>query len=127
LKVWRSDVSSVLGLVVDKRDRMYVLETSTAPNGPVPFTGDIVRIDPDGTQHRFASGLFFPTGMTLGPDGNLYVSNVGFGPPAAGLGQIFGTDIEDHAARGLGPDPSSLPSWALNSRRIGEFSRPCRQ
>jgi hypothetical protein len=89
VKVWRSGLTSVLGLVVDKRDRMYVLETSTAPNGPVPFTGDIVRIDPDGTQRRFASGLFSPTGMTLGPDGNLYVSNVGFGPPPAGLGQIL--------------------------------------
>jgi hypothetical protein len=30
--------------------------------------------------------LFFPTGMTLGPDGNLYVSNYGFGPPT---GQII--------------------------------------
>jgi hypothetical protein len=26
--------------------------------------------------------------MTFGPDGALYVSNVGFGPPPVGLGQI---------------------------------------
>ena len=32
-----------------------------------------------------ASGLTFPTGMTVGPDGNLYVSHFGFGfPPGAG-------------------------------------------
>ena len=34
-----------------------------------------------------ATGLSFPTGMTLGPDGNLYVSNLGFGGPP-GAGQI---------------------------------------
>jgi len=30
-----------------------------------------------------------PTGITLGPDGALYVSNVGFGPPPVGLGEIL--------------------------------------
>ena len=30
-----------------------------------------------------------PTGMTFGPDGALYVSNVGFGAPPMGLGQIL--------------------------------------
>jgi hypothetical protein len=33
--------------------------------------------------------LFLPTGMTFGPDGNLYVSNVGFGPPPVGLGAVL--------------------------------------
>ena len=27
--------------------------------------------------------------MTYGPDGNLYISNVAFGPPPVGLGQIL--------------------------------------
>ena len=36
-----------------------------------------------------ASGLFLPTAMTFGPDGALYVSNVGFGPPPNGLGQVL--------------------------------------
>ena len=38
---------------------------------------------------EIATGLFLPTGMTFGPDGNLYVSNVGFGPPPVGLGQVL--------------------------------------
>ena len=29
-------------------------------------------------------GLFFPTAMRFGPDGALYVSNKGFGPPQPG-------------------------------------------
>jgi hypothetical protein len=33
--------------------------------------------------------LSLPTAMTFGPDGNLYVSNWGFGPPPIGAGQIL--------------------------------------
>jgi hypothetical protein len=33
--------------------------------------------------------LSLPTAMTFGPDGNLYVSNWGFGPPPVGAGQIL--------------------------------------
>jgi hypothetical protein len=33
--------------------------------------------------------------MTFGPDGNLYVSNVGFGPPVTGLGQVLKIEITD--------------------------------
>ena len=32
----------------------------------------------------------FPTGMTFGPDGDLYISNTGFGPPA---GQILRVEL----------------------------------
>jgi hypothetical protein len=47
----------------------------------------IERFDPDGTKQVIADRLFFPTGITIGPDGNLYVSDNGFGPP--GLGNIL--------------------------------------
>jgi sugar lactone lactonase YvrE len=62
---------------------------STAAGDPTPFTGKVVRVDPSGRQAEIASGHFFPTGMTLGPDGALYVSNVGFGPPPVGMGEIL--------------------------------------
>jgi len=85
----------VLGLAFDKRDRMYVLEASAAP-APTPGTGRIVRVEPNGKSRVvIADGLFFPTGMTLGPDGNLYVSNVGFGPPPVGLGQVLKIELLD--------------------------------
>jgi hypothetical protein len=85
--------TTILGLAFDNQDRMYVLENTTGQPMPTPFTGKVVRVDPSGAQTEVASGLFLPTGMTMGPDGNLYVSNVGFGPPPVGLGQILKIEI----------------------------------
>jgi hypothetical protein len=88
-----SGFNMVLGLAFDSRDRMYVLEASAAP-APAPGTGRIVRVSSNGKQREvIADGLFLPTGMTFGPDGNLYVSNVGFGPPPVGLGQVLKIEL----------------------------------
>ena len=78
-------LTTVLGLAVDSSDRLYVLEMSNAPGFPAPGAGDIVRINTDGSRQTIASGLDLPTAMTIGPDGNLYVSDKGFGfPPGQG-------------------------------------------
>ncbi len=89
ITVFTRGLTAILGVVFDGRDRMYVLETSTAAGDPTPFTGKVIRVDPSGHQTEIASGLFFPTGITFGPDGALYVSNVGFGPPPVGMGEIL--------------------------------------
>jgi hypothetical protein len=89
ISVFAQGLTTILGVVFDRRHRMYVLETSTAAGDPTPFTGKVIRVDPSGHQTEIASGLFFPTGITLGPDGALYVSNVGFGPPPVGMGEIL--------------------------------------
>ncbi len=93
LKSWATGVTAVLGSAWDGRGRYYVLETTTVPGNPSPFTGRVRRIDPSGAITTIADGLFLPTGMTIGPDGNLYVSNVGFGPPPVGLGAIVKIQI----------------------------------
>lgn len=90
----------VLGLAFDNRDRMYVLEMSSAFPGwdglPAPGSGRIVRVDPNGrTRDIIAEGLFLPGGMTMGPDGDLYVSNVSFGPPPVGAGEVLKIEILD--------------------------------
>ena len=48
-----------------------------------------MRVGSDGSLKTIVSGLTLPTAMTFGPDGDLYVSNVGFGPPPTGLGQVL--------------------------------------
>ena len=87
LKVHATGVEKVLGLAF-RGGQLYALEMSTAAGGPTPGTGAIVRVKAHGPAETVVSGLTFPTGMTIGPDGAFYVSNQGFGFPA-GQGQIL--------------------------------------
>jgi hypothetical protein len=72
--------TTVLGVAFDNRGRMYVLENTTTAGFPSPGEGDIVRVS-GGHRDVIVSGLNLPTAMTFGPDGALYVSVWGFGPP----------------------------------------------
>jgi len=82
-------LNTVLGLVFDNRDRMYILEMTAGAPFPTPGMGRILQVDPSGKISTLVSGLSLPTGMTMGPDGNLYVSNWGFSPQAIGGGQVL--------------------------------------
>jgi hypothetical protein len=85
-------LTTVVGIAFDHRDRMYILEMSAGTGGPTPGQGQIVRYEYNGTLTTIATGLTFPTAMTFGPDGLLYVSHQGFGFPA-GAGQIVTVSI----------------------------------
>jgi hypothetical protein len=62
---------------------MYVLELSSAAGNPSPGAGRILRIT--GTLvEEIVSGLFVPTGMALDRQGDIYVSDLGAAPGAAG-------------------------------------------
>ena len=94
IKVDTRGFDLVLGLAFDDRARMYVLEMSGGNQVPVPYTGRITRVDPSGKREVIVDGLMFPTGMTMGPDGNLYVSNFGFGG-GPGDGSIWKVELTD--------------------------------
>jgi hypothetical protein len=92
LKPRATGLTTILGLAFGHRHQMYVLETSNHAGAPMPGTGDIVRIEPSDARTTIVSGLTFPTGMAIGPDGDLWVSNQGFGPTLPGFGQILRID-----------------------------------
>ena len=91
-------LKSITGLVVD-RGSIYILEN--AGGFVAPCTGQIVRASRSGRidPEPIATGLTFPTAMTLGPDGNLYVSDFGyfFGDGGvgggAGIGEVVRVDL----------------------------------
>jgi hypothetical protein len=77
-------LTAVIGMVfVD--GKLYALETSTAADNPLPGSGKIVRVSDSGEITDVLTGLSFPTAITAGPDGALYVSEFGYGDdPTAG-------------------------------------------
>jgi hypothetical protein len=87
-------VTTVTGIAFDSLDRLYILEMSAAEGGPAPGQGKVVRYEYNGHLTEIASGLTFPTGMTFGNSGLLYVSNFGFGFPA-GAGQVVVIKVPD--------------------------------
>jgi sugar lactone lactonase YvrE len=94
LSVFATGVTAVLGLAFDDQGRLYVLETSgPGVDGPItPGTGRVVRLMVDGGLEVVATGLVLPTGMAMGADGLLYVSNYGYGFPP-GAGQVVTIDL----------------------------------
>jgi len=93
LRVAASGLSKVLGVAFDSRHRMYALEMTRGRQFPQPGLGRVVRVGPNGALTEIVGGLALPTGMTFGPDGNLYVSVWGFGPP--GKGEILKVTLPD--------------------------------
>ena len=81
----QTGLTTVVGIAVIGNDTFF-LELSTDPGFPAPGKGAVVRLH-GAKLSTIASGLTAPTGMTVGPDGALYVSNIGTGGPA-GAGQI---------------------------------------
>ena len=88
-------LNAAVGVAFDGQGRLYALEAFTGFFAPAPFTvnsGMVVRLNGSGGWDTIASGLNFPTAMTFGPDGKLYVSNCGFGCPP-GAGQVVRIDV----------------------------------
>ncbi len=101
-------LTTVLGVAFDDCGRMYVLENTTGNPFPTPGTGRVVRVTKSGGLDVIASGLFLPTAMTFGPDGGLYVSNMGFGPPVGEILRIALAPTTDCA-------DADAASWLLPS------------
>lgn len=94
VSVVAAGLTAVLG-VAWHQGRLYALEMTSVPGLPGPAwvgAGKVVRVAADGSLETVASGLTLPTAMAFGPNGTLYVANLGFGTPP-GAGQIVRVTI----------------------------------
>ncbi len=88
----KAGFTTVVAVAFGPKDGLlYVLELSDAAGDPTPGDGKVVRVLHDGKIEEVITGLAVPTGMTFGPGGKLYISNLGAAPGDAG--QILRFDI----------------------------------
>jgi hypothetical protein len=106
-----SGLHGVLGVAFDRRNRMYVLETTAAGVTPPfsdPTAGRLVRVERNGSLTPIVRNLTFPSALIAGADGEFYISNCGyhcddrsgFPPTLTSLkaGQILRVHMEDSDA-----------------------------
>lgn len=86
-----SGFTNITDIAFDEEGNLYVLEMATNGLLAGPPIGAVVRIAPDGTRTVLADDLLAPTGMTVGPDGALYISNFGV---SSAIGQIVRVETE---------------------------------
>jgi plastocyanin/sugar lactone lactonase YvrE len=96
---------------------MYVLQFAAQFNPErlryVPSGGEVRRVNADGSTTAIVSGLMFPTAMTFGPDGALYVTNYG-NESNDGQGQVLRVALGTQSAAGPSvPAPDESKSYAL--------------
>ncbi|MGH7947002.1 MAG: ScyD/ScyE family protein, partial [Opitutaceae bacterium] len=86
-EVYATGFTNIIDLEFDASGRLYVLEIDTNGLLAPEVTGRLACVDVAGnTAVTVASeGLVMPGGMTIGPDGAIYVSNYSAMP---GLGQV---------------------------------------
>ncbi len=90
----------------------YAAEFSAEMLRYIPFGGEVQRVNPDGTTTPVLTNLVFPTSLTVGPDGVLYVTNFG-NEGNQGQGQVLRVVPGDDAARGPDvPGPAEEGTYA---------------
>ena len=94
ISVYAQGFTTLLDMAFAPSGDLYILETSTGNSAEPPFlvrnSGRISRLRDDGTVDVIATGLDFPTAITFGPDGALYISNRGHGMGGeSGQGEIL--------------------------------------
>ena len=95
-KQFVSGLTAVVDLAFDRHGRLYALEMGNGQGSgfPDPEAGRVVRVHPNGRKEVVLTGLTFPTAMTFGRDGRLYISNKGFEIPSEGTGEILAVDLD---------------------------------
>jgi hypothetical protein len=86
--VHESGFTNILDVDFDSMGNMYVLEMAAGGllNAETDPRGQLIKVDPGGNRTTIAmDGLVLPTGMVVGPDDAIYVSNYGV---MGGIGEV---------------------------------------
>jgi hypothetical protein len=98
-EIFADGFTQIIGLDFDNSGNLYVLEYSVNPGASDPIgapdaalRGALTQVSPNGTRRTLVGpgeGLIAPTGLTVGTDEKVYVSNFG---TTIGTGQVVRID-----------------------------------
>lgn len=74
ITTYAAGFTAIIDIAFDAGGALYVLEV-IAGNGPPSPPGRLVRQCPGGARSVLLSGLIFPGGIAIGPDGAAYITN----------------------------------------------------
>jgi hypothetical protein len=87
-EVYANGFTNIIDLAFDKAGGLYVLEYDADGLLNEGVTGALIYVSPDGTTRTTIADdeLIAPTGLTIGSNGDIYISNKGFIP---GEGEVL--------------------------------------
>ncbi|MBV9849159.1 MAG: ScyD/ScyE family protein [Armatimonadetes bacterium] len=113
-----SGFTNITDFTFGQNNTLDVLEISAGGLGPTgsPVPGALIQVNTlTGARTTLASaGLIFPTSVVQGPDGSLYVSNLGTSPGGGQVVRLVPPAV---------PEPSSLALLALGLLPLGWAAR----
>ncbi|KAM3102304.1 ScyD/ScyE family protein [Phormidesmis sp. 146-12] len=87
LEIYASGFTNIVDLAFDQAGGLYVLEYDADGLLTGSDAGALVYLSPDGkTRTTVTNALLNPTGLEIGSDGDIYISNKGF---VAGQGEVL--------------------------------------
>ncbi len=117
--VYADGFTQLSDLAFDAESNLYALQYGNEPQWKGISDASLVQIAPDGTRTTLLSGngLESATALTVGSDGDIYVSNKGDRP---GQGQVLRIDTTKKV-----PEPTSILSMlvALSALGIGSLTK----
>lgn len=101
-EVYAGGFTNIIDLAFDKSGGLYVLEYDADGISNGSDAGALIYVSPDGkTRTTIANDeLTNPTGLEIGADGDIYISNKGF---VAGQGEVLRLSLEQETC--FDPDP----------------------
>lgn len=96
--------TNISDIAVEDDGTIWVLEIAANSLLAEAPAGALTKVSPDGTREVVLSeGLIMPTGVAIGPDGNLYITNCGVCP---GGGHILSLSLAE-------PEPPETGDYSL--------------